>query len=169
MKLHIGGTQPKEGWKILNSQPGPHVDFIGDIRDLSSLESESCEEIYGAHILEHIGQQDMVNTLKGIHRLLKPNGKLMISVPDLDVLCRLFIHPELNSSQRFHVMRMMFGGQVDPWDFHYIGLNFEILSSYLAASGFASCARIDSFGLFEDTSTYAPYGVQISLNVVAVS
>jgi predicted SAM-dependent methyltransferase len=167
MKLHIGGTQAKEGWKILNSQPGPNVDYIGDIRDLSFFENECCEEVYGAHVLEHIGQKDMIDTLKGIRRLLKPNGKLMISVPDLDVLCKLFIHPELNASQRFHVMRMMFGGQVDPWDFHYIGLNFEILGSYLSASGFGSCARVDSFNLFNDTSSYAPYGVPISLNVIA--
>jgi hypothetical protein len=34
MKLHIGGTEAKAGWKILNSQLGQNVDYIGDIRDL---------------------------------------------------------------------------------------------------------------------------------------
>jgi predicted SAM-dependent methyltransferase len=167
MKLHIGGTQAKEGWKILNSQPGLNVDYIGDIRDLSSFDNECCEEIYGAHVLEHVGQQHMIDTLKGIRRLLKPDGKLMISVPDLDVLCKLFIHPDLNGSQRFHVMRMMFGGQVDHWDYHYIGFNFQILSSYLLESGFKTVERVEDFALFNDTSVYRPYGIAISLNVIA--
>ena len=167
MKLHIGGKEVKEGWSLLNAQDGPGVDFVGDIRDLSQFSSASCSMIYGSHILEHIGQQDMVETLSGIRRLLKPDGELCISVPDLDTLCRLFIHPELNYDAKFHVMRMMFGGQVDPWDFHYIGLNYEILSNYLSASGFKACKRVDAFGLFDDTSSFAPYGVPISLNVIA--
>ena len=35
------------------------------------------------------------------------------------------------------------------------------------AAGFTSCQRVTSFGLFEDTSDYAPYGCAISLNVLA--
>ncbi|GBG00700.1 hypothetical protein AZSI13_00270 [Azospira sp. I13] len=167
MKLHIGGREAKEGWSLLNIQPGEGVDFIGDIRNLEQFADGSCEEIYASHVLEHIGQMDMVRTLQGIRRLLVPGGKLMISVPDLDVLCKLFIHPALNLEQRIHVMRMMFGGQVDPHDFHYIGLNLEILGQYLALAGFSSVARVESFGLFNDTSDFRPYGVAISLNVVA--
>lgn len=167
MKLHIGGREVKEGWKLLNAQDGPGVDFVGDIRDLSQFPAQSCSMIYGSHILEHINQQDMVDTLQGIRRLLKPGGELCISVPDLDTLCRLFVHPDLNYEGKFHVMRMMFGGQVDPWDFHYIGLNFDILCNYLSAAGFTQCKRVNEFGLFNDTSSFAPYGDPISLNVIA--
>ena len=41
MKLHIGGETPKPGWKILNIQPKPHVDYIGDISDLSQFSDGS--------------------------------------------------------------------------------------------------------------------------------
>ncbi len=41
------------------------------------------------------------------------------------------------------------------------------LNMYLSAAGFSSCQRVASFGLFEDTSEYAPYGRAISLNVLA--
>jgi predicted SAM-dependent methyltransferase len=166
MKLHIGGKQPKPGWKILNIQYNPGVDFIGDISDLSQFLSESCDEIYASHVLEHISQQKMLATLRGLHRILKPEGKLMISVPDLDVLCHLFIHPKSTRQTHFDVMRIMFGGQKDAHDFHCIGLNFEILSDYLSAAGFTRIERVKSFGLFEDFSNFAPYGVQISLNIV---
>lgn len=169
MKLHIGGKEVKAGWKLLNAQPGVGIDFVGDIRDLSQFADASCEIIYGSHILEHINQREMIKTLTGIRRLLVPNGKFLISVPDLQTLCRLFLHPQLNSKQRFHVMRMMFGGQIDNYDFHYIGLDFEILCNYLQVAGFYSVSKVDTFNLFNDTSSYEPYGVPISLNVVAVN
>ena len=38
MKLHIGGKEIKEGWKILNIQKNKGVDFVGDISDLSQFE-----------------------------------------------------------------------------------------------------------------------------------
>jgi hypothetical protein len=64
---------------------------------------------------------------------------------------------------------MMFGGQIDDYDFHYIGLNFEILFSYLKIAGFSSASKVDEFNLFSDTSIYKPYGVPISLNVIAIN
>ena len=64
-------------------------------------------------------------------------------------------------------MRMMFGGQTDSADFHYIGFNFEFLAGYMLAAGFSKVERVQSFGPFNDTSEYAPYGVPISLNVIA--
>ncbi|MBK9523065.1 MAG: FkbM family methyltransferase [Rhodocyclaceae bacterium] len=167
LRLHVGGIQAKNGWKILNALPGPDVDFVGDVRDLSAFSDQSCAEIYCSHILEHISQNDIVPTLRELHRLLVSGGRLMISVPDLAVLCEHFLDPELSGQQRFHVMRMMFGGQMDAYDFHQIGLTAEFLAEYLLAAGFSGAEQVDGFDLFDDTSTYAPFGRAISLNVVA--
>lgn len=166
-KLHIGGREKKPGWKLLNIQPGDGVDYVGDINDLSQFPDGAFDVIYGSHVLEHISQGNMVHTLSGLYRILGPNGKLMISVPDLEVLCKLFVDPELDKAARFHIMRMMFGGQTDPFDFHYIGLSYEILLEYLQAANFKSVKRVYEFGIFNDTSSYAPYQVPISLNVIA--
>ena len=57
MKLHIGGVQSKEGWKILNSQKFPNVDYLGDISDLSQFEDGQFDEIYASHVLEHVPQK----------------------------------------------------------------------------------------------------------------
>ena len=167
MRLHVGGIQAKAGWKILNALPGPNVDFVGDVRNLAAFADGSCSEIYCSHILEHISQNEMLPTLKELHRLLKTGGRLMISVPDLEVLCELFIDPKLSGPQRFHVMRMMFGGQIDAYDFHQIGLSAEFLADYLRLAGFSSAEQVEGFDLFDDTSNFAPYGRAISLNVVA--
>ena len=167
-RLHIGGEQPRDGWAILNIQPGSDVDIVGNVRDLTSLADASWDEIYASHILEHIPMDGILPALQDIFRILKPGGKLMVSVPDLETLCRLFLRPELDKVGRFHVMRMIFGAQSDPHDFHYIGLNFEFLSEFLAGAGFSGIERVPSFGLFDDMSDFAPLGnVAISLNVVA--
>jgi len=167
MKLHIGGKQIKDGWKILNIQKNDGVDFVGSISDLSQFDDNSIEEIYASHVVEHVDQKNIKKTLEGIYRVLKNDGKFYISVPDLDVLCRIFIDNKAPAKVKFHVMRMMFGGQTDEFDYHYFGWNYEFLNSYLIEAGFKKNERVKSFNLFNDTSDYAPYGPPISLNVIA--
>lgn len=168
MKLHIGGRQEKEGWKILNIKPDEGVDFVGDICDLSQFANESVDEIYASHVLEHVSQSKALDTLKGIHRILKQGGRFYVSVPDLDVLAHTLLNPLAVPQQKFHVMRMMFGGQTDEFDFHYFGWNQLFLTDFLAQAGFSQAQRVSSFGLFSDTSEYKPYGFPISLNMIAV-
>lgn len=167
MKLHIGGIEAKPDWKILNVQRLPGVDYVGDIRDLSQFADRSVEQVYASHVLEHVGQAHMQETINGVFRVLRPGGRFMISVPDMDILCHTFISPVADAAMKWHAMRMMFGGQVDASDFHYIGLNFQFLHSFLFEAGFADIQRVASFGLFNDTSDFKPYGFPISLNVAA--
>ena len=167
MKLHIGGKELKEGWKILNIQKNDGVDFVGSISDLSQFEDESIEAIYASHVVEHIDQKNIKQTCKRINRVLKNGGKFYVSVPDLDILCRIFIEKTAPSKVKFHVMRMMFGGQTDEFDYHYFGWNYEFLNTYLLEAGFKKNERIKTFDIFNDTSSYAPYGPLISLNVIA--
>ncbi len=175
MKLNIGGMEKKEGWKIMNIQSGGEagfspnkneIDFFGDITDLSQFDDNSIEEIYASHIIEHVPQRQVTETFKGIYRVLKDNGKFYVSVPDMDILCRLFLSIK-EGKARFHIMRMMFGGQTDKYDFHYFGWNNFFLRGYLTSAGFKNIERVKTFSLFEDTSDYAPYGEPISLNVIA--
>lgn len=165
--LHVGGKEAKPGWQMLNITPGPGVDKVGDIRNLSHLETASCARVYASHVLEHVHQNEVPGVLKGFARLLKPGGQLAISVPDMDTLSRHYLDTRLTAAQRHHVMRMMFGDQTDAHDFHYVGFNFELLSGLLKAAGFDLVQRVARFGLFEDTSNYAPYGQLISLNLIA--
>lgn len=168
MKLHIGGEQKKDGWKILNIQKKNNVDFIGNITDLSQFEDSSIEEIYASHVFEHVLQSEVNKTLTGIHRVLVDGGKFYVSVPDMDILCRMFIDPKAPLRVKFHAMRMMFGGQIDKFDIHYFGWNHQFMIDFLIQAGFKKLERVKSFNLFKDTSDYAPYGQPISLNVIAI-
>lgn len=168
-KLHIGGTTPAQGWEILNVLPGPHVDHLGNAGDLSRFPDCTFDDIYASHVVEHFDyRHDLPATLKEWLRVLIPSGKLYISVPDLDTLARLFIDKErLTADERFHVMRMMFGGHVDEHDYHNCGLNEEFLRTYLYNAGFVNIRRVDRFAIFADTSSMVFKGLSISLNLIA--
>ena len=176
MKLHIGGKIEKNDWKILNIQNKDGADFIGDISDLSQFEEESINEIYASHVFEHVPQKKIISTLSGINRVLKTGGKFYLSVPDIDVLFKFFLTPltsyatkigKTEGEIKMHILRIIFGGQMDQYDFHYFGWNFGFLKSALIKAKFTKIEKVINFNLFEDTSNYKPYGFPISLNVVA--
>ena len=168
MRLHIGGEEAKAGWKVLNVQQGPTVDYVGDCTDLSRFEDGSVDEIYISHVLEHLGYIDRLpQALSEMLRVLKSGGRAMISVPDFEVACRLFVDPRYGAEDRLHIMRMVFGGQMDPHDFHYVGLTFEILGEFLLNVGFSKIDRVKEFGLFDDTSVQRFDETLISLNIIA--
>ena len=168
-KLHIGGKQPHPDWEIFNIQESPDVEHVGDAKDLSRFEDQTFDELYASHTLEHFDYNGpLQKVLKEWYRVLKPEGKLYISVPDMDVLCRLFTMKEKFTIQgRFHLIRMMFGGHVDEYDYHYVGLYYDIVNSVLAGAGFQKVLKVENFGFFEDASTICVGDIPISLNVIA--
>ena len=167
LKLHIGGRTPHPDWKIVDVKAGEHTDYVGSCTDLTQFADGSVAEIYASHVLEHLGyQKDLPRALAEFRRVLVPDGLLRVSVPDLTTLCQLFLSGELDTAARFHVMRMMFGGQLDDADFHLVGLNEEFLAYYLRRAGFVDVRRVESLGLFQDSSVLVFAGRPISLNMV---
>lgn len=167
MKLHIGGEEEKEGWTILNSQMKTENCIIGDICDLSKFSDESIEEVYASHILEHVKNKDMSNVLKNIFRILKKGGRFLLSVPDLEVLSRAILDPNLSLQNKYEITRIIYGGQIDEYDFHFFGWTPAILGAMLKTAGFSKVLKVDELGLFNDTSTFGVYGFKISLNAIA--
>lgn len=168
LRLHLGGVQPKPGWSIVNVLPGPHVDYLGSCADLSAFPDGGVEEVYASHVLEHLSHRDeLLPALREIARVLRPGGVLRLSVPDLDILIRLFQRPDLTVNHRLIIMRYIFGAQETPYDYHKSGLTFDIMIEYLRAAGFTTVRRVGEFGLFDDTSSFRFDGEPISLNLEA--
>lgn len=170
MKLHLGGKHPHPDWKILDIEPRPEVDFVGDAADLSQFADDSIEMIYASHILEHFHyylNYELPFVLAEWHRVLIPEGKLLISVPDLYTLSWLYCRPNLSPADRFNIMRIMFGGQTNEYDVHKAGFDADILATYLTEAGFREIQTSDEFNLFPDCSGTRLFGHLISLNMVA--
>jgi predicted SAM-dependent methyltransferase len=168
LRLHVGGKARHPDWRVLDVLPGDHVDFVGPCTDLSRFADSSITEIYASHVLEHLGYQaDLPRALAEFRRALIPGGLLRVSVPDLTTLCTLFLDPELADRDRFNVMRMIFGGQLDASDFHRVGLTEEILAVYLRSAGFVDIVRVQDLAAFNDMSRFVYKDTPISLNVTA--
>jgi predicted SAM-dependent methyltransferase len=167
-QLHVGGRVKVDGWEILDVNPGPHVDHVSDAGDLKSFPTATFDTVYASHVLEHFDYKDRLGlVLKEWSRVMVSGGVLCVSVPDLDVLARLFIdRATLSPKDRFLVMRMIFGGHMDAHDYHLVGLNDEFLADYLRIAGFTDIRKVGGFGFFDDTSTLTLKGVPISLNVI---
>ena len=169
-KLHIGGQHKAAGWEILNIQPAPYVDHVGNAANLSQFADATFSEVYASHVLEHLDFTGQLQAgIKEWYRVLEPGGRAYISVPDMDILARLFLEKDrFTTEERFFVMCMMFGGHSDQHDYHVVGLNEEFLSRYLNSTGFEVLSRVQEFGIFQDTSCLKFKDVLISLNMIAL-
>jgi len=158
-----------DGWEVLNAVAGPHVDHLCNANDLSQFADETFAEIYASHVVEHLDYKDeLIATLKEWNRVLVPGGIIYVSVPDLDILANLLLEKnKLNLEERFFVMRMIFGGHLDQYDYHVVGLNEEFLGFFLHHAGYVNMRRVNNFGLFDDHSAGEFKGVAISANVIA--
>ena len=168
-KLHIGGKVTSPDWEIYNILDLEGVDHQGNAKDLSRFENDTFESLYASHVLEHFDyQEELEETLAEWKRVLLPEGNLYVSVPDVDKLAELILDKQnLDFSERFFAMRMLFGGQTDQYDFHKVGLNEEFLTHFLIRTGFVDITRTDDFGFFKDTSTKVYKDTWISLNMIA--
>ena len=168
-KLHIGGTEARAGWEVLDVRAGAHVDHVGDARDLARFADGTFAEVYASHVLEHFDYVDeLPRALAEWHRVLVPGGVLRLSVPDIDILAHLLLQRHLlDVNQRFQVMRMMFGGHTHAHDHHRVGLNQDFLAAFLDRAGFENLQRVSRHGLFADTSETVVLGTPISLNLNA--
>jgi predicted SAM-dependent methyltransferase len=168
-KLHIGGKVRLDGWEVLNAIPGDYVDHVGDARDLTRFADNTFGEVYASHVVEHFDYMgELERTLREWYRVLIPAGRISISVPDLDILATLFLQKETMSFEdRFMIMRMIFGGHVNEYDHHKVGLSHDLLTGFLMLAGFTNIVRVGGFGIFNDSSNAVFKGQPISLSMVA--
>lgn len=112
-KLEIGPGRKRldDDWITLDCRRRHHVDIVWDITNLPiPMESQSFDLIYMSHVLEHIPWTQTVDVLKDLHRILRPEGRLEVWVPDLEKLVQAYIDPDLISKDGWY----KYNPQKDP-------------------------------------------------------
>jgi predicted SAM-dependent methyltransferase len=94
-KLHIGcGHYKLDGWINTDLEPISKDVVKLDATKPFPYESNSFDYIFSEHMIEHINYIQGINMLGECNRILKPNGRIRISTPDLQFLTRLYREPE---------------------------------------------------------------------------
>lgn len=70
-------------------------DIIGTMTDMSSVESGSIDAIYSSHNIEHLFAHEVPTALAEFRRVLKPNGFVVITCPDLQSVATLVAQDKL--------------------------------------------------------------------------
>ena len=167
MKLNIGGLSPATGWTTMH--PSVKATIKGDFGDLGQFEDASVEIIYSCHLLQRLGyNKELPQAMAECFRILQPGGEILISVPDMLPLAALFVHDKATPEHQWHLMRILFGGQIDDDDYNVTGFTADFLATYFTNAGFESIKCVEDFGLFEDASQEKLNNISISLNMKAV-
>jgi len=169
IKLNLGSrNRDIPGFKGMDCDPHPGVDYVGDISDLSRFESESVAEIYASHCLEHFPHTKTVSVLKEWARVLVPGGILYVAVPDFKRTVELYARTGMND----WVVNYLWGDQGYQTAYHYTGFDEGRLRNVLLAAGFSEASQVEEFpvGHPSDCSRNVSTldGKSISLNMVAV-
>jgi predicted SAM-dependent methyltransferase len=102
-KLHLGcGWNLLPGWLNMDYLPLCREALYLDVRQPFFFLDESFDYIFSEHMIEHMSYHDGVNMLTECYRVLKRNGKIRISTPDLAFLINLY-RPDKSSLQREYI------------------------------------------------------------------
>ncbi|MCC3451636.1 MAG: glycosyltransferase [Microcoleus sp. PH2017_39_LGB_O_B] len=135
VKLHIGcGTHIKEGYSNIDQYVYTSGAIQMDIFNLS-FESDSVDEIFTEHMLEHIGKFEVPRALKEWARVLKPDGKLVMNLPNLEWCMQQWLAKPEQERWGWQ-LDTIFGLQTHPGEFHKTGFTATRLQQLLKAAGF---------------------------------
>lgn len=105
--LHVGcGPKRKDGttrgfntpeWNEVrfDIDEGANPDIQGTMLDMSGVADESVDAIFSSHNIEHIYPHEVPLALAEFLRVLKPDGFLVVTCPDLQSVCALIAEDKL--------------------------------------------------------------------------
>ena len=104
--LHVGcGHEDKsqingfdnDDWKEIRFDINKNVnpDLVGTLTDMSLVKTESVDAVYSSHNIEHIYPHEVPIALKEFYRVLKDDGIVVITCPDLQSVCEAVVKDKL--------------------------------------------------------------------------
>lgn len=134
LRINCGSGQRPfgEGWTDVDINPKWNPDVVADWTDLPMFEDGSADIIVAHHTIEHVGCGEARPFFKEAHRILQPNGSLIITIPDLRALARRWLAHQLDD---YTFMVSTYGAYMgDEEDRHLWGYTFDSLAIELHES-----------------------------------
>jgi predicted SAM-dependent methyltransferase len=182
MKLHLGcGKRFLVGYKHIDIEPFPHLDYVANISSLSMISDNSIDEIYVSHAFEYFSRVESQKILEEWKRVLKTGGELRIVVPDFRALVSVY---EKSEYQIEKILGPLFGYWENPKTndviFHKTVWDEDSLRKSLEKAGYISICEFNPVKFlnsidpnYDDYSlAFYPHmdqsGIQISLAILGV-
>jgi len=139
MRLQLGcGNQIFENYINVDYKQLYGVNVQADVRQLP-FKDNSIELIETYHTFEHIPRQEVASTLNGWYKVLKPNGILIIEIPDFNQNCRDYLDAIEREDWDEATMQLayVYGGDTSASeDAHRWGYSLLSLAGFLYRAGF---------------------------------
>ena len=75
--------------------PGVKPDIVGTMLKMDGVATASMDAIFSSHNIEHLYPHEVPVALAEFRRVLKPNGFLVVTCPDLQAVCQLVAEDKL--------------------------------------------------------------------------
>jgi SAM-dependent methyltransferase len=133
----------------LDIDPAVQPDVVGTMTDMSEVASESVDAIYSAHNIEHLYPHEAPLALKEFLRVLRPEGFVVVTCPDLQSIAALVATGNLtdpayvSSAGPIAPLDMLFGHRKhlaagNLYMAHHSGFTEKALRNLLIGCGFQS-------------------------------
>jgi predicted SAM-dependent methyltransferase len=156
-KLHIGcGFNPLDGWLNSDYKPAPFNILRLDATQPFSIENNEFDYVFSEHMIEHISYSEGLLMLTECFRILRKNGTIRVSTPNLPFLIDLYKNEK--SNQQIEYIKWAtdnFITETDYYDDTFVINNFvrdwghrfiydeKTLRSSLEKAGFTKITRCD--------------------------
>jgi predicted SAM-dependent methyltransferase len=138
-KLHLGcGPLALPGWVNIDNQRYPGVDKVLDLR--KGLPYKDVSFVFAEHFVEHLAYDDALKLMREARRVLRDDGVLRLSTPNLDWVWvthyRLDAPEDQQVAACFYLNRAFHG-----WGHQFL-YNERTLAATLRDAGFANVQRV---------------------------
>ena len=138
-------------WRELrfDINPACGVDFQGTITDMNAVSNDSVDALYSSHNIEHVFAHEVPAVLREFRRVIKPDGFVVITCPDLESVAKhvaegrleepLYVSP----SGPIAALDIFYGhgaaiARGEVYMAHKTGFTARTLTSHGQAAGFAT-------------------------------
>ncbi|MFA5013951.1 MAG: methyltransferase domain-containing protein [Actinomycetota bacterium] len=133
LRIDLGAGSPDEWIEGDWIRIDPYIEEV-DVKAFAwelPYKDGEVDEIWSSHMLEHLPKAKVIPTLKEWARVIKPEGKITIRVPDFVWCCQWWLNHQTDGWD----MDIIFGGQSRDGETHQTGFNQKIMLNYLKQAG----------------------------------
>lgn len=186
MNLDIGGQKHRRDfggkWKIMDISP--RADYVHNLNSNKPFpfSNNTINNIYTSDTLEHVEPSVLTFVLQEFYRILKPDGKCRIVVPNSRHAVKLYLKNPKELSNKKYCSKPKYVpatamGYLSAWFHtnkdgkntgHKIGFDEELLKAYIACTKFkkVSCMQYDKCSevfIGKDYERYAGWSLYFEL------